>query len=119
LGRYHQGLSREWPIYSVLSSKEWNLKRSILLLAQEVTPSIRTKTKPFHNPKLCACAFTIGKKLVVLWFISRQKKSLAILSSFTTTCQQFGINLWTYLRDTLTKLPITSADQLHTLMPIK
>ena len=36
----------------------------------------------------------------------------------TATCQQFGINpSWTYLRDSLTKLPTTPADQLHTLLP--
>jgi len=45
------------------------------------------------------------------------RKMLAILSSVTATCQQFGINLWAYLRDTLTKLPTTPADQLHTLLP--
>ncbi len=46
-------------------------------------------------------------------------KSLAILSNFIATYQQFRINPWTYLRDTLTKLPTTPEDQLHTLLPIK
>jgi hypothetical protein len=31
----------------------------------------------------------------------------------------FGINLWTYLPNMLTKLPTTTAEQLHTLFPIK
>jgi len=47
----------------VLSPKEWNLRRSILLLAQEIALSIRIKSKPFHNPNFCACAFTTGKKI--------------------------------------------------------
>jgi hypothetical protein len=44
---------------------------------------------------------------------------LAIPSSFAVTYQQFGVNLWTYLRDMLAQLPSTPAEQLHTLLPIK
>ena len=63
--------------------------------------------------------FAIGRKNWLFFGSDQGGKSLAILSSFTATCQQFGINPWTYLRDTLTKLPTTPADQLHTLLPIK
>mgnify|MGYP006273589563 CR=1 FL=1 len=63
--------------------------------------------------------FAIGRKNWLFFGSDQGGKSLAILSSFTATCQQFGINPWTYLRDTLTKLPTTLADQLHTLLPTK
>jgi hypothetical protein len=46
-------------------------------------------------------------------------KSLAIQSSFTVTYQQFGINLWTYLRDMLAKFSTTLPEQLRMLLPIK
>ena len=49
-------------IYPVLSPKAWNLRRSISLLAQKITPSIRTKTKPVHNPNLCFSAFAESNK---------------------------------------------------------
>ncbi len=45
-------------------------------------------------------------------------RRLAILSSFTATCRQFGVNPWTWLKDTLTCLPVTPADQLATLLPL-
>ena len=63
--------------------------------------------------------FAIGRKNWLFFNSDQCGKSLVILSSFTATCQKFGINPWTYLRDTLTKLPTTTADQLHTLLPIK
>jgi len=63
--------------------------------------------------------FAIGRKNWLFFGSDQGGKALAILSSFTATCQQFGINPWTYLRDTLTKLPTTPTDQLHTLLPIK
>jgi len=44
---------------------------------------------------------------------------LALWPSFTAAYQQFGINPWIYLRDTLTKLTTTPAEQIHTLLPIK
>ena len=44
-------------------------------------------------------------------------RRLAVLSSFTATCQQFGTNPWTWLQQTLTRLPLTPADQLATLLP--
>ena len=62
LAGYHQGLPGEWPIHPVLLPKTWNLRRVISLLAQEITPSIRTKTKPVQNPNLCARAFAESNK---------------------------------------------------------
>ena len=49
--------------------------------------------------------------------LDRAWRALAILSSFTATCELFRINPWTWLRDTLTSLPNTPADQLATLLP--
>ena len=62
VARYHQGLPGEWPIHPVLLPKAWNLIRVISLLAQEITPSIKTKTKPVQNPNLCARAFAETNK---------------------------------------------------------
>ncbi|WP_083842824.1 transposase domain-containing protein [Schlesneria paludicola] len=42
---------------------------------------------------------------------------MAILSSFTATCHQFGINPWIWLKDILNRLPATPADQLAALLP--
>ena len=36
--------------------------------------------------------------------------------SFTATCRQFGVDPWRWLRDTLTALPTTPADQLANLL---
>jgi len=55
-----------------------------------------------------------------LFFDSDQGgKSLAILSSLTATCQQFRINPWAYLLDTMIKLPSTPIEQSHMLLLIK
>ncbi len=59
----------------------------------------------------------IGRKNWLFFGNDQSGRSLAILSSFTTTCQQFGVNPWTWLKDTLTRLPTTPADQLATLLP--
>ncbi len=40
-----------------------------------------------------------------------------MLSSFTATCQQFAINPWAWITDTLTRLPVTPADQFATILP--
>ena len=47
----------------------------------------------------------------------RGGRTLAILASFTATCELLKINPWTWLRDVLTKLPTMPADQLVTLLP--
>jgi len=51
-------------------------------------------------PNLCARAFALGRDPSSSLAPNQGEKSLAILSSFTATCQQFGINPWIYLRDT-------------------
>jgi transposase len=47
----------------------------------------------------------------------RGGRTLATLASFTATCQQFGVEPWTWLKDTLTRLPVTAPNQLATLLP--
>lgn len=47
----------------------------------------------------------------------RGGRTLAILASFTATCELLKISPWTWLRDVLTSLPTTSADLLVTLLP--
>jgi len=41
----------------------------------------------------------------------------AVLMSFTSTCHRLGMEPWAYLRDMLTWLPTTPADQLDNLLP--
>lgn len=61
--------------------------------------------------------FAIGRKNFLFFGSDNGGQRLAILASFTMTCQQFGINPWTYLKDTLTQLPFTPPDQLDSLLP--
>ena len=61
--------------------------------------------------------YAIGRKNWLFFGNDHSGRRLAILSSFTTTCQQSGVNPWTWLKDTLTRLPTTPADQLATLLP--
>lgn len=61
--------------------------------------------------------YAIGRRNWLFFGNDHSGRRLAILSSFTATCQQFGLNPWTWLKDTLTRLPTTPADQLATLLP--
>jgi transposase len=61
--------------------------------------------------------FAIGRKNWLFFGSDDGGRRLAILSSFTATCQQFGINPWTWLKDSLTRLPTTPTDQLAELLP--
>jgi transposase len=61
--------------------------------------------------------FAIGRKNWLFFGSDDGGRRLAILSSFTATCQQFGVNPWTWLKETLTRLPDTPADQLAALLP--
>ena len=61
--------------------------------------------------------FAIGRKNWMFFGSDRGGRTLAILASFTATCELSKLNPWTYLRDVLTKLPTTPADQLVTLLP--
>lgn len=61
--------------------------------------------------------YAIGRKNWLFFGSDHGGQRLAILSSFTATCQQFALNPWTWLKDTLTQLPLTPTDQLATLLP--
>ena len=61
--------------------------------------------------------FAIGRKNWLFFGSDDGGRRLAVLASFTATCQQFGINPWNWLKDTLTQLPVTPADQHATLLP--
>jgi len=61
--------------------------------------------------------FAIGRKNWLFFGSDDGGRRLAILSSFTETCRQFGVNPWTWLKETLIRLPTTPADQLRTLLP--
>ncbi|MCA8985884.1 MAG: IS66 family transposase [Planctomycetaceae bacterium] len=62
--------------------------------------------------------FAIGRKNWLFFGSDDGGRRLAQLASFTATCQQFGVNPWTWLKETLTLLPITPANQLATLLPV-
>jgi nucleotide-binding universal stress UspA family protein len=62
--------------------------------------------------------FAIGRKNWMFFGSDRGGRALATLASFTATCQLLQLNPWTWLRDTLTQLPATPADQLATLLPV-
>ena len=61
--------------------------------------------------------FAIGRKNWLFFGNDTGGQRLATLASFTATCQQFAMNPWTWLKDTLTKLPQTPADHLATFLP--
>ena len=61
--------------------------------------------------------YAIGRRNWLFFGSDHGGRRLAILSSFTATCQQCGINPWIWLNETLTRLPTTPADQLATLLP--
>jgi transposase len=52
-------------------------------------------------------------------FVGSQKggDTAAVLMSFTSTCHRLGIEPWAYLRDVLTRLPTTPAEELDALLP--
>ena len=43
--------------------------------------------------------------------------TVAVLFSFTSTCQRLRIEPWAYLQDVLTRLPRTPADEVAELLP--
>ena len=61
--------------------------------------------------------FAIGRKNWLFFGSNHGGQTLATLASFTATCEQLKINPWNYLRDTLTRLPLTPADEITTLLP--
>ena len=63
--------------------------------------------------------FAIGRKNWMFFGSDRGGRTLATLCSFTATCELWKLNPWTYLRDVLTHLLTTPADQLATLLPTR
>jgi transposase len=61
--------------------------------------------------------FALGRKNWLFFGNDDGGQRLAVLASFTFTCQQFGLNPWLWIKDTLTRLPVTPADRLATLLP--
>jgi transposase len=61
--------------------------------------------------------FAIGRKNWLFFGSDHGGQSLATLASFTATCDQMKINPWFWLRDNLTRLPVTPTEQLVTLLP--
>ena len=61
--------------------------------------------------------FAIGRKNWMFFGSDRGGQVLATLAGFTATCELFHITPWTWLRDTLTRLPVTPVHQLDTLLP--
>jgi transposase len=61
--------------------------------------------------------FAVGRKNWLFFGSDHGGQTLATLASFTATCELFKINPWIWLRDALTRLPATPADQLATLLP--
>ena len=61
--------------------------------------------------------FAIGRKNWLFFGSDHGGQTLATLASFTATCELFKLNPWLWLRDTLTRLPLTPTDQLYTLLP--
>lgn len=61
--------------------------------------------------------YAIGRKNWLFFGSDNGGRTLATLSSFTATCLLHNIDPWKYLRDVLIRLPVTSAEQLPTLLP--
>jgi transposase len=61
----------------------------------------------------------IGRKNWLFVGSPQGGRTAAVLLSFTSTCSRLEIEPWAYLQDVLTRLPTTSAEQLHELLPDK
>src|SRR5262245_81468 len=61
--------------------------------------------------------FALGRKNWLFFGSDHGGQMLATLARFTATCDKLKLNPWTWLRDALTHLPVTPADQLATLLP--
>lgn len=61
--------------------------------------------------------YAIGRKNWLFFGSDNGGKTLATLSSLTATCLMHQINPWEYLRDVLIRLPLTSAEDLPSLLP--
>jgi transposase len=59
----------------------------------------------------------IGRKNWLFVGSPQGGQTAAVLISFTSTCQQLGVEPWAYLQDVLTRLPATPAGELVELLP--
>jgi transposase len=59
----------------------------------------------------------IGRKNWLFVGSPQGGQTVAVLLSFTSTCQRLGIEPWAYLQDVLTRLPGLPAGQLDELLP--
>ena len=59
----------------------------------------------------------IGRKNWLFVGTENGGHTAAALASFTSTCRRLEIDPWAYLKDVITRLPLTPADQLDDLLP--
>jgi transposase len=59
----------------------------------------------------------VGRKNWLTVGSPRGGRTAAVLFSFASTCQRLGVEPWAYLRDVLTRLPMTPDGQLGDLLP--
>jgi transposase len=59
----------------------------------------------------------IGRKNYLFVGSAKGGHTAAVLYSFTSTCHRLDIEPWAYLKDVLTRLPATPAEQLTKLLP--
>jgi hypothetical protein len=88
-----------------------------------VGTSIRGFSTPYqgtHNnaAERAIKPFAIGRKNWIFFGSDRGGRAPATLASSNATCQLRKLNPWTWLRDTSTRLPDTSADQLASLLAV-
>jgi transposase len=59
----------------------------------------------------------IGRKNWLFVGSPQGGRTATVLLSFTSTCHRLGVEPWSYLKDVLTRLPTTVAEQLSALLP--
>jgi transposase len=59
----------------------------------------------------------IGRKNWLFFGTENGGNTAAVLMSFTSTCKRLGVEPWAYLKDVITRLPLTPPDQLDDLLP--
>lgn len=74
------------------------------------------------SPAICSqllrlCGAPHNRRNWLFFGRDRGGQTLATMTSLTATCEQLHLNPWTYLKDTLTRLPSTPTDQLDSLLP--
>jgi transposase len=59
----------------------------------------------------------IGRKNWLFFGSEQGGQTAAVLFTFTSTCVRLGVEPWAYLKDVLSRLPTTAAEQLTDLLP--